>query len=88
MRARPSSAHTRTWVDRSSSATAAGLGSSPPAAAGAYSAVRSSSACVVRTTNAFGTSCTRRQVSPHTENEVDVAWVDVPNALRADASVV
>ena len=75
--ARPSSAQTRTEMPASDGAPSAGpsaaapLGAAVPASGAVYSA--SSSARVMRTTKAFGTSWTSRHGSPQTDTAARVA---------------
>ena len=77
MRARPSSAQTRTGMPASDGAPAARPSARRPPASGAgggeLGGSSSSSARVIRTTNAFGTSCTSRHGSPQTETATRVA---------------
>ena len=72
IRLRPSSAQTRTWIARSDSSRPDGLGPVGRARSPRYSAPSSSSAFVMRMTNAFGTSWTRRHGRPKTVNTPDV----------------
>src|SRR3954451_5292936 len=64
MRVRPSSAHTRTLMSRRAS----------PSGASSWLSVISSSARVMRTMNALGTSCTSRQGAPQKVKVTAVAW--------------
>ena len=74
---RPSSAQTRTLMSRSAS----------PSGASSWLSVSPSSARVMRTMNALGTSCTSRHGTPQKVNVTAVAWPGcsqpVPPALAS-----